>query len=76
MIFFLATLLRSFLRAFRSKRIIPSENAVLKKENDILLQKVSKNRVQFDTHDKLFFNNQRPHQGSSNRFRSRVNGRR
>ncbi len=64
MIIFLATMPRFFLRAFRSKRIILSENAVLKKENDILLQRVRKNRVQFDTHDKLFFNGQRPHQGN------------
>jgi hypothetical protein len=35
MIIFLATPLRFFLRAFGSKRIILSGNAMLKEENDI-----------------------------------------
>jgi hypothetical protein len=38
MIAFLGALLRFFLKAFRSKGIILSENALLKKENDILLR--------------------------------------
>jgi hypothetical protein len=38
-------------------------SALLKKGNVILLRRVGKRRVQFDGHDKLFFNNQRPHQG-------------
>jgi len=65
MITFFGTLIRISFHAFRSKRTILSENALLKKENDILLRRVRKNRVQFDTRDKLFFNSQRPHQGSS-----------
>jgi len=55
MIIFLATLTRFFLRAFRSKRIILSENVLLKKENDILLRRVGKKRVHFNIYDKLFF---------------------
>jgi len=55
MIIFLATLLRFFLRAFRSKRIILSENALLEKENEILLRRVGKQRVHFNIYDKLFF---------------------
>jgi hypothetical protein len=45
MIIFLATPLRFFLRAFRSKRIILSENALLKKGNEILLWGVGRQRV-------------------------------
>jgi len=55
MIAFLATFLRLFFHAFRSKRIILSENALLKKENDILLRRVGKQRVHFNIYDKLFF---------------------
>ena len=52
---FFAILLRLFFQAFRSKRIILSENALLKKENDILLRRVGKQRVHFNVYDKLFF---------------------
>ncbi len=52
MIIFLATLIRFFLRAFRSKGIILFENALLKKENDILLRRVGKQRVHFNIYDK------------------------
>jgi len=38
MVLFLASLLRFFLTAFNSKRPILSENALLKKENEILLR--------------------------------------
>jgi hypothetical protein len=48
MITFFATMLRFILRAFRSKRIILSENALLKKENDILLRREVKMRVRFN----------------------------
>ena len=54
MIAFLGTLLRFFLKAFRSKGNILTENAVLKKENEILLRKMGKKRVHFDFYDKLF----------------------
>jgi hypothetical protein len=63
MITFFGTLIRIFFHAFRSKRIILSENALLKKENDILLRRIGKKRVHFNIYDKLFFNSQRPHQG-------------
>ena len=51
MILFLACLLRFFLRAFGSKGAILSENAVLKKEDEILLRKVGKKRVRFGFSD-------------------------
>ena len=51
MISFFAIFLRFFLRDFRSKRIILSENALLKKENDILLRRVGKQRVHFNIYD-------------------------
>jgi hypothetical protein len=54
MIALLATLLRSILHAFRSKRNILTENALLKKENEILARKMGKKRVHFDFYDKLF----------------------
>jgi hypothetical protein len=60
---FLAAFLHSILLTLGSKRDVLSKNAVLKKENEILLRKVGKQRVQFDTLDKSFFNSQRPHQG-------------
>ena len=55
MVAFFASLLRIFLQAFRSKRTIVSENALLRKENEILLRRVGKKRVQFGFYDKLFF---------------------
>jgi len=42
MIAFLAALLRSFLRSFRSKGDVLTEKAVLKKGNGILLRRVGK----------------------------------
>jgi len=54
MIAFLATLLRFILHAFRSKRNILTENALLKKENEILARKMGRKRVHFDFYDKLF----------------------
>jgi len=54
MINVLAILLRLFFQIFRSKRTILSENALLKKENEILTRKMGKKRVHFDIHDKLF----------------------
>jgi hypothetical protein len=48
MITFFGTLLRIVFHAFRSKRNILSENALLKKENDILLRRVGKKRVHFN----------------------------
>ena len=55
MIIVFGTLIRISFHAFRSKRIILSENALLKKENDILLRRVGKKRVHFNIYDKLFF---------------------
>jgi hypothetical protein len=54
MIALLATLLRSILHAFRSTRNILTENALRKKENEILARKMGKKRVHFDFYDKLF----------------------
>jgi hypothetical protein len=54
MIALLATLLRFILHAFRSKRNILTENALLKKENEILAREMGKKRVHFDFYDKLF----------------------
>jgi len=53
-VLFFASLLRIFLQVFRSQRTIVSENALLRKENEILLRRVGKKRVQFSFHDKLF----------------------
>ena len=55
MIAFFTTLLRLFLQAFRSKGNILTENALLKKENEILARKMGKKRVHFNRYDKLFF---------------------
>jgi len=52
MVLFFASLLRIFLQVFRSQRTIVSENALLRKENEILLRRVGKRRVQFSFHDK------------------------
>ena len=54
MVIFLASLLRFFLRAFSSKGAILSENAVLRKDNEILLRKVGKKRVRFSFNDRFF----------------------
>jgi putative transposase len=54
MITFFTTLLRLFLQAFRSKRNTLTENALLKKENEILLRKMGKKKVHFGLYDKLF----------------------
>ena len=55
MITFFGTLIRIFFHASRSKRIILSENALLKNENNILLRRVGKKRVPSNICDKLFF---------------------
>ncbi len=55
MITFLGKLIRIFFHAFRSRWIILSENALLKKENDILLRRVRKQQVHFNIYDKRFF---------------------
>ncbi len=55
MIALFATLLRFILHAFRSKRNILTENALLKKENEILVRKVGNKRVCFSFYDKCFF---------------------
>jgi len=55
MVPFLASLLRCFLNVFSSRKSILSENAVLKKENEILLRKVGKKRVRFSFYDRFFF---------------------
>jgi hypothetical protein len=55
MISFFAILLRLFSQAFRSKRNILSENALLKKENEILLRGVGKQPVHFNVYDRSFF---------------------
>jgi len=47
MIAFFTTLLRLFLQAFRSQRNILTENALLKKENEILLRRMGKKRAHF-----------------------------
>ena len=47
MVPFLASLLRFLVNVFSSKMTILSENAVLKKENEILLRKTGKKRVHF-----------------------------
>lgn len=54
MVRFFASLLRFFLKAFRSKRTLLSENALLKKENEILLRRIGKKRIHFSFYDKLF----------------------
>jgi len=54
MIAFFGTLLHFFLKAFRSRGNILTENALLKKENEILTRKMGKKRVHFDFYDKLF----------------------
>jgi hypothetical protein len=45
MVPFLASLLRFLLNVFSSRKTILSENAVLRKENEILLRKAGKKRV-------------------------------
>ena len=55
MVLFLASLLRFVLNLFSSRRSILSENAVLQKENEILLRKVGKKRVRFSFYDRFFF---------------------
>jgi hypothetical protein len=55
MVLFLASLLRCFLNVFSSRKSILSENAVLQKENEILLRKVGKKRVHFSFYDRFFF---------------------
>jgi hypothetical protein len=48
MIAFFGTLLRFFLKAFRSKGNILSESVLLKKQNEILTRRVWKKRVHFN----------------------------
>ncbi len=55
MIIFFGTLILISFYAFRSKRIILGENALLKKENDNLLRRVGKMQVHFNIYNKLFF---------------------
>ena len=55
MVLFFASLLRLFLHAFGSRSAVLAENAVLKKENEILLRKVGKKRVRFSFYDRFFF---------------------
>jgi hypothetical protein len=55
MILFLASLLRFVLHLFCARRNILTENAVLKKENEILLRKVGNRRVRFGFYARLFF---------------------
>ena len=55
MINFFGTLIRIYFHAFRSKRTVLSENALLNKENEILARKMGKKRVHFNIYDKLFF---------------------
>ena len=74
MITFFGTLIRIFFHAFRSKRIILSENALLKKENDILLQRVGKKRVRIRYLRSFVLQCTATASGGfSNGFRSRVN---
>jgi hypothetical protein len=54
MVAFFSTLLRIFFHAFRSKRTILSENALLKKENEILLRRLGKKKAHFSFYDRLF----------------------
>jgi len=54
MVAFFSTLLRLFFHVFRSRRTILSEIALLKKENEILLRRFGKKRVQFGFFDKFF----------------------
>jgi hypothetical protein len=49
---FLVTFLRLFFLALGSKREVLSRNALLKKENEILVLRFGKRRVQFDVYDK------------------------
>ena len=53
MVLLLASLLRFVLNLFSSRKIILSENAVLWKENEILLRKVGKKRVRFRLYDRF-----------------------
>jgi hypothetical protein len=52
MVAFFVTLIHVYFHASRSKRIILSENALLKKKNDILLRRFRKKRVYFNIYDK------------------------
>jgi hypothetical protein len=54
MIAFLAAFLRLFFLAVGSKRNVLSKNAMLKKENEILLRRLGKRRVRFGFCDKVF----------------------
>jgi hypothetical protein len=54
MVHFFAFLLRLFFHAFRSKSILLSEMVLVKKENEILLRRFGKKRVQFGFYDKFF----------------------
>ena len=53
MALFLVSLLRFVLNLFSSRKIILFENAVLWKENEILLRKVGKKRVRFSFYDRF-----------------------
>jgi hypothetical protein len=55
MILFPASLVRFLLRALGSKGVILSENAVLRKENEILLRRAGKKRARFSFYDRFFF---------------------
>jgi len=55
MVPFLASLLRFLLNVFSSRKSILSENAVLRKGNEILLRRVGRKRVHFSFYDRFFF---------------------
>jgi hypothetical protein len=51
MITFFGALFRLIFQILRSQRTILSENALLKKENEILLRRVGKKRVHFNIYE-------------------------
>ena len=53
MIAFLGTFRRLFFLALGPKRIVLSKNALLKKENGIVLRRAGKKRVHFNIYDKI-----------------------
>jgi len=55
MMLFFASLLRICLNAFSSRRTTLSENSVLREENEILLQRVGKQRVHLSSYDRFVF---------------------
>ena len=53
MVLLLASLLRFVLNLFSSRKSILSENAVLQKENEILLRRAGKKRARFSFYDRF-----------------------